>query len=178
MLVAFRSSVTHALDMAPSEARNDKRRDASAVSARDDQQDALVELSRLLASHARSSKRRAKRLQVVGASGEALDLPPSVVEVLQRATAVLSSGDAVAILPVGKALTTQQAADILNVSRQYVVRLVNEGRLPATRTGKHRRLRMEDVLAFKRVRDAERRRALDELAMLTEEFGGYDREME
>jgi excisionase family DNA binding protein len=137
-----------------------------------------VELSRLLASHARSSKRRAKRLQVVGASGEALDLPPSVVEVLRRATAVLSSGDAVAILPVGKALTTQQAADILNVSRQYVVRLVNEGRLPATRTGKHRRLRMEDVLAFKRVRDAERRRALDELSMLTEEFGGYDREME
>lgn len=164
--------------MAPSETRNDKRRDTSAVSARDDQHDALVELSRLLASHARSSKRRAKRLQVVGASGQALDLPPSVVEVLQRATAVLSSGDAVAILPVDKALTTQQAADILNVSRQYIVRLVNEGRLPATKTGKHRRLRMEDVLAFKRVRDAERRRALDELAMLTEEFGGYDREME
>lgn len=177
-MVAFESIMSHALPMAPSEARNDKRRHASAVSARDDQQDALVELARLLASHARSSKRRAKRLQVVGSSGEALDLPASVVEVLQRATAVLSSGDAVAILPVGKDLSTQQAADILNVSRQYVVRLVNEGRLPATKTGKHRRLRMEDVLAFKRVRDAERNRALDDLATLTEEFGGYDREME
>jgi hypothetical protein len=50
--------------------------------------------------------------------------------------------------------------------------------LPATKTGKHRRLRIEDVLAFKRVRDAERARALDDLARLTEEFGAYDREME
>jgi excisionase family DNA binding protein len=78
-----------------------------------------------------------------------------VVDVLERATAVLTNGDAVAILPVARELTTQQAADLLNVSRQYVVRLVNEDRLPCTRTGKHRRLRLEDVLAFKRLRDLE-----------------------
>lgn len=164
--------------MTSSEAPNDESREHSAVSAREDQRDALVALSRLLATHARSPKRRAKCLRVVGTTGEALELPPSVVEVLQRATTVLSSGHAVAILPVGRDITTQQAAHLLNVSRQYVVRLVNEGRLPATKTGKHRRLRIEDVLAFKRVRDAERARALDDLARLTEEFGAYDREME
>jgi len=132
----------------------------------------------MLAGHARSARSRAKRLRVVGPNGETLALPASVVEVLERATAMLSNGDAVSILPVGRELTTQQAANLLNVSRQYVVRLVNEDRLPCTRTGKHRRLRMEDVLAFKRARDLERRRALTELTRLTEEFGGYDREME
>ena len=131
----------------------------------------------MLAGHARSARSRAKRLRVVGPNGETLALPASVVEVLERATAVLSNGDAVSILPVGRELTTQQAANLLNVSRQYVVRLVNEDRLPCTRTGKHRRLRMEDVLAFKRARDLERRRALTDLTRLTEEFGGYDREM-
>jgi excisionase family DNA binding protein len=149
----------------------------SPVAPQEDQHAELAELSRMLAGHARSARSRAKRLRVVGPNGETLALPASVVEVLERATAVLSNGDAVSILPVGRELTTQQAANLLNVSRQYVVRLVNEDRLPCTRTGKHRRLRMEDVLAFKRARDLERRRALTDLTRLTEEFGGYDREM-
>lgn len=71
-------------------------------------------------------------------------------------------------------MTTQQAADLLNVSRQYLVRLLEEGRIPFTRTGKHRRLRIEDVLAFKEHRDRERCAGLDELARMSEEVGGYD----
>lgn len=165
--------------MASSHARKLGRRAGaeSPVAPQEDQHAELAELSRMLVGHARSARSRAKRLSVVGPNGETLALPASVVDVLERATAVLSNGDAVAILPVGKELTTQQAADLLNVSRQYVVRLVNEDRLPCTRTGKHRRLRLEDVLAFKRVRDLERSRALTDLTRLTEEFGGYDREM-
>jgi excisionase family DNA binding protein len=147
------------------------------VAPHEDQHQELVELSRMLVGHARTARSRAKRLRVLGPNGEMLALPASVVDVLERATAVLTNGDAVAILPVGRELTTQQAADLLNVSRQYVVRLVNEDRLPCTKTGKHRRLRMEDVLAFKRVRDLERGRALTDLTRLTEEFRGYDREM-
>jgi excisionase family DNA binding protein len=149
----------------------------SPVAPQEDQHAELAEPSRMLAGHARSARSRAKRLRVVGPNGETLALPASVVEVLERETAMLSNGDVVSILPVGRELTTQQAANLLNVSRQYVVRLVNEDRLPCTRTGKHRRLRMEDVLAFKRARDLERRRALTDLTRLTEEFGGYDREM-
>jgi len=87
---------------------------------------------------------------------------------------VLARGDALTIVPVGAKMTTQQAADLLNVSRQYLVRLLDRGDLPHDRTGKHRRLKIEDVLAYKQKRDRERDDKLDELARLTDELGGYD----
>jgi excisionase family DNA binding protein len=87
---------------------------------------------------------------------------------------VLAGGDAVTIVPTGKELTTQQAADLLSVSRQYLVRLLDEGRIPCIRTGKHRRLRIDDVLAFKEKRDRERQEALTDLTRLSEDLGGYD----
>jgi excisionase family DNA binding protein len=80
-------------------------------------------------------------------------------------------------VPVGKEVTTQQAADLLNVSRQYLVRLLDEGRIPFRKTGKHRRLRIEDVLAFKEERDKNRRAGLRELSRLTQDFGGYDADL-
>jgi excisionase family DNA binding protein len=73
-------------------------------------------------------------------------------------------------------VTTQQAADLLNVSRQYLVRLLDESRLPFRKTGKHRRLRIEDVLAFKEARDKDRRVGLRVLSQMTQELGGYDAE--
>jgi excisionase family DNA binding protein len=79
-------------------------------------------------------------------------------------------------VPVGKEVTTQQAADLLNVSRQYLVRLLDEGRIPFRKTGKHRRLRIEHVLQFKEKRDKDRRAGLRELSQMTQEFGGYDSE--
>lgn len=74
-------------------------------------------------------------------------------------------------------MTTQQAADLLNVSRQYLVRLLDEGRIQFRKTGKHRRLRVQDVLVFKEQRDKNRRAGLRELSQLTQEFGGYDAEL-
>jgi excisionase family DNA binding protein len=97
-----------------------------------------------------------------------------VFYILARVAEVMARGDAITVVPVGKELTTQQAADLLNVSRQYLVRLLDEGRIPYTKTGKHRRLRVEDVLHYKEERDKERRAALDELTQLSEESGGYD----
>jgi excisionase family DNA binding protein len=90
---------------------------------------------------------------------------------------VLSRGDALTVVPVGREVTTQQAANVLNVSRQYLVRLLDDGRIPFRKTGKHRRLRIEDVLSFKEGRDAERRTSLRELSRLTQELGGYDVEL-
>lgn len=112
--------------------------------------------------------------QIVDPDGETIvELPEAVFYVLKRVADVLASGDAVTVVPVGKELTTQQAANLLNVSRQYVVRLLDQGRIPYTKTGKHRRLRVEDVLAFRRMRDQERRAKLDDLTRMSGELGGY-----
>jgi excisionase family DNA binding protein len=112
--------------------------------------------------------------RLVGSTGEEIPLPEPMFHLLARIAEVLACGDAVTIVPVGQELTTQQAADLLNVSRQYLIRLLDENELPCTRTGgKHRRLRIEDVLAYKAKRDHEREEALDELAAMTQDMGGY-----
>ena len=116
----------------------------------------------------------ARRCELRGAGGESLPIPPTVFEVLRTVVEILAAGEGVTIVPVGRELTTQRAADILNVSRQYLVRLLDEGKLPHTRTGSHRRLKIEDVLAFKERRDRERVERLDDLTRLHEDLGGYD----
>jgi excisionase family DNA binding protein len=93
---------------------------------------------------------------------------------LQRVAEVMARGDSITIVPVGHEVTTQQAADMLNVSRQYLVRILDEGRIPYSKTGKHRRLRIEDVLVYKEQRDKERRDKLGALTQMSEELGGYD----
>lgn len=123
------------------------------------------------ASHVRKQRGACK---LVGPSGEAISIPESVFYVLERVAEVMARGDSITVVPVGRALTTQQAADILNVSRQYLVRLLDDGRIPFTKTGKHRRVRVEDVLVFKERRDRERKASLDELTRISEELGGYD----
>jgi excisionase family DNA binding protein len=66
---------------------------------------------------------------------------------------------------------------LLNVSRQYLVLLLDEKRIPFRKTGKRRRLRIEDVLAFKETRDRDRRAGLCELSRMSQDFGGYDAEV-
>lgn len=105
-----------------------------------------------------------------------MPIPESVFYVLERVAEVMARGDSISIVPVGREVTTQQAADLLNVSRQYLVRLLNDDLMPYRKTGKHRRLRIEDVLTYKETRDKDRRAGLRELCRLTQEVGGYERE--
>jgi excisionase family DNA binding protein len=135
------------------------------VAARPEERASLQALSVCLGRANRASRRR---YALVGPDGE-LPLPDAIFYVLERVAEVLARGDSVTVVPVGKELTTQQAADLLNVSRQYFVRLLVEGKIPFTKTGKHRRVRIEDVLSFKAKREAERRRKLDELARESQE---------
>jgi excisionase family DNA binding protein len=113
------------------------------------------------------------RFSLLGPNHEALPLPRDVLTLLQQLLAVLASGDAVSIVPVHKELTTQQAANLLNVSRQYLVQLLDEGKIPFHRTGTHRRLLTQDVLAYRTRRDAERRAILTTMVQETQEAGGY-----
>jgi excisionase family DNA binding protein len=141
------------------------------VAAPPEQRANIAALFRMLDAAAPRQRRACK---LVGPSGDALVIPESVFYVLERVAEVLSRGDSITVVPVGQEMTTQQAADLLNVSRQYLVRLLDGGRIPFTKIGKHRRVRIEDVLAFKKGRDRERRAALDELTELSEDLGGYD----
>jgi excisionase family DNA binding protein len=132
---------------------------------------ALVALSELLGHVA--GRRKHPRFELIGPAGERIQLPEAAFYVLERVAEVLARSDAITVVPVGKELTTQQAADLLNVSRQYVVRLLDEGRIPYAKTGKHRRLHIDHVLAYRQRRDKERRAKLDELTALSEDLGGY-----
>lgn len=134
---------------------------------------AAEQLARILGVR-KAKARTSLQPRLVGPAGDEIPLPEPMFHLLARIAEVLARGDAVTIVPVGQELTTQQAADLLNVSRQYLIRLLDANELPFTRTGgKHRRLRIEDVLAYKTKRDHEREEALDELAAMTQDMGGY-----
>jgi excisionase family DNA binding protein len=144
------------------------------VSAPAEQRADVAALSKALEGIGKPRKSRRPKCKLVGPKGETLTVPESVFYVLERVAQVLARGDAITVVPVGKELTTQPAAVLLNVSRQYLVRLLEAKRIPHTKTGKHRRLRIGDVLAFKERRDQDRRKTLDELTNLSEKFGGYE----
>jgi excisionase family DNA binding protein len=84
----------------------------------------------------------------------------------------LKRGEAVTVLPHDALLTTQQAAQILNVSRPYLYRLIEEHAVPVVMVGSHRRLRIHDVLQLREQRRLVRRSALDELSHLGQELQG------
>jgi excisionase family DNA binding protein len=96
--------------------------------------------------------------------GEPRELPPSVTRGLFAVLGTLAQGDAVAVVPADNELTTQEAADLLGVSRPHLVKLIDQKKLPCRWVGSHRRLRVEDVLAYRRVRQLNRREAMNELA--------------
>jgi excisionase family DNA binding protein len=158
---------------APQRSLEEKIRRMTPVAAPAEQRAEVEALSRVLDRAARADLER-NACKLVGPSGEAIPIPESVFYALERVAEVLARGDSLTIVPVGKEMTTQQAADLLNVSRQYLVRLLDEGRIPFAKTGRHRRIRIEDVLAFKEERDRSRKAGLDELTRISEELGGYD----
>jgi excisionase family DNA binding protein len=102
------------------------------------------------------------KLKVAG-QGEAIPLPPSVVELLQYILNETAQGNPVTLLSLESELTTQQAADILNVSRPYFVKLLNEKKLPYRKVGSHRRVLLKDVLVYKQNMNQASDRALQAL---------------
>lgn len=111
---------------------------------------------------------------IIGPNGERIAVPASVHRLLATMLHELARGNAVTIAPVHAELTTQQAADLLNVSRPFLVNLLESGAMPFHRVGTHRRVRLQDVMAYRRARSEERRTALAEMAREAQELGLYE----
>ena len=112
---------------------------------------------------------------LVGPKGQRHKIPSDVYGLFLKVLALLEKGQAISIVPYMQELTTQQAADLLGVSRQFLVRLLEGDRLPFHMVGTHRRIYLKDLLEFKKERDQKRRKALDEMARRDLKDGTYDR---
>jgi len=101
-------------------------------------------------------------------------LPTLLVRVLMEAARQLAKGNSVSILHYEEALTTQQAADLLQVSRPYLIRLLEEGKIRYHLVGSHRRVRLGDLLDYKSTRDSLRKANINEMVRVSESLGLYD----
>src|ERR1700722_11658837 len=115
----------------------------------------------------------AMQLRVVGPDGgsEAVTIPTAAFRLFVTILAEMASGNAVRLIPHHAELTTQEAADLLNVSRPYLVRLLDDGRIPFRRVGTHRRVLFKDLMTYRTDHTRARRAALDELTRLDQELG-------
>ena len=105
-----------------------------------------------------------------GTATETVDIPTPAVRLLKEILDQMAHGNGVALMPLHAELTTRQAADLLQVSRTHLVRLLDEGWIPCRKVGAHRRVRTEDILAHRRAAESRRREALDELTARDQEL--------
>lgn len=128
----------------------------------------------LLARYAREDQPLTLRV-IDAAHEEPIELPAGVVTLLMDILGAMASGQGVTLIPEDAELTTVQAADILHVSRPFLIKLLEAGQIPYRRVGKHRRIRMEDVMNYKQAIDQEREAVLDRLVEDAQEQDmGYD----
>ena len=129
----------------------------------------------LLSRYAR--QKQPLSLRVTDAEQEQpLELPAGAVALLMDILEAMAAGRGVTLIPENAELTTVQAADVLNVSRPFLIKLLDEGAIPHRKVGKHRRIRVEDVMAYKASIDCEREALLDQLVSEAQEQDmGYGR---
>ncbi|WP_448073844.1 helix-turn-helix domain-containing protein [Georgenia yuyongxinii] len=129
--------------------------------------EALPHIKSYLAEHPDS----VIRLVVADGPQETLEVPRGAVELLARVLAHMAAGQGVSVVPAHAELTTQQAADLLNVSRPFLIGLLDAGEIEYRKVGKHRRIKAQSLLAHMARDDQERREAADELTRLNQDMG-------
>lgn len=116
------------------------------------------------------------QMSLKGSNGETdeLVLPGHVLQLLLDVLSEVSQGNAVSLIPHHQEISTQEAASLLNVSRPFLVGLLEKGDMPFRKVGSHRRVLLTDVFAYKEKTEKQRNQALDELASLSQDEGmGY-----
>lgn len=109
-------------------------------------------------------------LAIGGLNARPVNLSTAIADLIIDLLRHIANGDMVTLVPIGAMLTTQQAADILNVSRPHLSKLLKDGEIPFIPVGSHRRVMHKDLMAYKKKRDALRVKALDDLARRGQEF--------
>lgn len=112
--------------------------------------------------------------KLIGMDGEEIPLPDSVYQALRQVVHMMAAGRVISLVPHDHYLSSQEAAEILNVSRPFLYTLLNEGQISYTMIGTHRRIQVEDLMEYKRKKDQTRRQALSELVAVSQELGFYE----
>jgi excisionase family DNA binding protein len=111
------------------------------------------------------------RVEEPGGTGQPITVPSAAFRLLLTILSEMANGNAVRVVPHHAELTTGEAAELLNVSRPYVVRLLDEGQIPFFRVGTHRRVLFKDVTAYRDAHYRARSAVLDEMAAIDQELG-------
>lgn len=110
----------------------------------------------------------------IAETGRKIRIPVSVLRLLVQILKEISQGNPVTVVPEATEITTQAASEVLGCSRPHVVRLLEEGKIPYTKVGKHRRIRYDDLMSFKKKMKVSQKKKLQDLMKLDEESGLYD----
>lgn len=109
------------------------------------------------------------RVEAENGAEESVAIPAAAIQALRRILAEMAEGNAITLIPVHAELTTQQAADLLKVSRPFLVERLEKGDIPFHLVGTHRRIRLADVMRYKKRNDQKRLKALEKLSALDQE---------
>jgi len=123
---------------------------------------------------ARPKKALRVRIEPENEPEESISIPVTAFRLLNSILTEMAKGNAVTLIPVHAELTTQQAADILNVSRPFLIEQLEKGVIPYRKVGTHRRVMFKDLMKYKQTMDHNRLKALEELSVIDQELGlGY-----
>ncbi|MDX1628026.1 MAG: helix-turn-helix domain-containing protein [Fulvivirga sp.] len=110
----------------------------------------------------------------ISETGKPIKIPFEALKMLAKILINFKEGNAISLVPVAAELTTQKAAEFLNCSRPYVVKLIDTGKLPATKVGRHRRIKFSDLKEYKNKMIQDRKAELEAMMKESEEMGLYD----
>ena len=118
------------------------------------------------------------RLYVSTWDGTPIELPVELREIVDKVVSSMRRGNAITLAPHAMRLTTQEAADLLGISRPTLIKLLEAGKIPFETPNRHRRIRLLDLLSYQDARHVEREQALRELAQEAQDIGSYDESIE